>query len=162
MSKWRTVSADDARNHALYGVRGWLLVFVAAWLLGALHAAAPMGAVAEMAGDTTATFMGLKHPVASVVRWSFMVAVALAIIVGAMAYMKPRFFRVVATILLIASFPLDMAGLFLFPLPAEFAAGMGAELGKALLGWIVSMCVWITYLQRSKRVRVTFEHKVRA
>lgn len=40
--------------------------------------------------------------------------------------------------------------------------GIDAGLGADFIPWLVTCPVWVTYLQRSKRVRVTFEHKVLA
>lgn len=54
-----------------------------------------------------------------------------------------------------------------FPLTALVALfaqvdGVGFELVKAGIGWLIYTSIWVTYLYRSRRVRVTFESAVRS
>ena len=39
--------------------------------------------------------------------------------------------------------------------------GLGSAIAMSFFSWAISCAVWVTYLNRSRRVRVTFEHLIR-
>ncbi len=71
-------------------------------------------------------------------------------------FTKHRSFRLVASCLLLASWPLFLVVAFV-----TNATGAGGALGSGILPWAGSCAIWVAYLNRSRRVRVTFEHAIR-
>ena len=68
---------------------------------------------------------------------------------------KHRSFRKVTTALLLGGWPAAALLGLIHPF-----SGLGGALALGLLSWALSCAVWVTYLHRSQRVRVTFEHCV--
>jgi hypothetical protein len=54
------------------------------------------------------------------------------------------------------SFPAVLFAAMIFRAPNS-----GEIIAHSLLAWLISSSIWVTYVQRSKRVRVTFEHQVK-
>lgn len=162
MSKWVEIPEAEAKSHALYGVRGWLMFFVVTQVLGFLRTLAEMNGAAQAVGMTTYEFLSWDHAIGHMMRWSFVATLITVASVVILVLMKPRSFRVVTTILLAVYTPLEVAGAFIFPIPPEVASAMGPELVKGFVGWVLYTATWSIYFYRSRRVRVTFEHKVRA
>ena len=68
---------------------------------------------------------------------------------------KHEAFRKVSSGLLLASWPLIAAIGVLLP-----GSGVGSELALSFFPWAISCAIWVTYLNRSRRVRVTYENSV--
>ncbi|WP_312806935.1 hypothetical protein [Comamonas sp.] len=146
-SRWIAIPETEAKKHVLYGTGGWLLVFAAGLFLSGL----------KSLGDThnLASAIGSEHPAVAffkIAQWS---QICLAIVVVWMMTAKATFFRVATTWLLLLTFPVLVMIAVARPLE-----GVGSLLSQSFLYWAISCSVWVTYLHRSKRVRVTFEHLV--
>ncbi len=155
--EWRKVSREEAKAHSLYGVKNWLAFFALGVLLVPLREVGALIGEAESVGLTLAQLLDSN---ASFKTWVLLVlateAAMVVTIFGLMLSKSPHF-RVVASAILIAIFP----AFALFAFFTE-APGGGVAIGMSFFPWVVSCLVWVTYLQRSRRVRVTFEHCVLA
>nr|WP_312988423.1 hypothetical protein [Comamonas koreensis] len=146
-SRWIAISETEAKKHVLYGTGGWLLVFAAGLLLSGL----------KSLGDThnLASAVGSEHPAVALLKTAQWSQICLAIAVVWMMTAKATFFRVATTWLLLLTFP--VLAMIAVARPFE---GVGNLLSQSFLYWAISCSVWVTYLQRSRLVRVTFEHLV--
>ena len=156
-AKWVPVPKYVAKQHKLYGVWGWLLAFVIGTVIGWFLNFGQMADVAGKAGLTLGEFLSMEHPVASYFKGLIWLVSAHTAIVVVMAAMKARNFRTVVFWLLVGMGP----AIWILALANE-----GINAGEVIIGtifaWLLTCAVWGTYLQRSRRVRVTFEHMVRA
>ena len=81
---------------------------------------------------------------------------AVLIIYWALLTMQ-RSFRLIASAVILLSWPLlALVGIL------TGGDGVADSLGRSLFPWVLSSAIWGTYLNLSRRVRVTFENKVRA
>lgn len=155
-SQWQSIGPDEAKHHPLYGVKGWLAVFAVGTLLGVLKEVGGLNGEANRAGLTLGQFFALDLPFVTFIKTVLAVEVASVSIVYWLLFTKHPKFRPVTT------------GVMLFTFPLIFAIGIASQVnefaGQLVMGfftWAISCAVWVTYLQRSERVRVTFEHCVR-
>ncbi|MDB5773254.1 MAG: hypothetical protein JWM42_3628 [Burkholderia sp.] len=141
---WIPVSAVQARAHPLYGRGGWLTLFVLSVLMGLVVSGAFWTVILTVrtAADSVIRFLGVYSAVSA-----FAGLVMLALFV-----MRSPNFRVVAISLLLVPWPI-LAAIYFDSVPHNLILG-----GSAI--WFVSVLIWASYLQRSRRVRVTFEHCV--
>jgi predicted ferric reductase len=141
---WQSLSEEQARTHPFYGVGGWLYVLVVHLALGlALNIALP---VLHPAG-----FRASFPSSGALLLWLIYVVLAgggLLVIVRMMRIRHPDF-RHLATVILVAA---ALAAL------AAFLALEGSAVGENLFRWAVYAAVWVAYVHRSVRVRLTFEH----
>lgn len=152
---WKKIPPAEAQIHPLYGVKNWLAVFAFGVLLGGLRELGALNGEAHKAGLTFTELLAIDHPAIAFAKLSLWLnAGVVALIYWALLTKTPKF-RLIASSLLLASWPLSaLLGLF-FPFD-----GLGEALAFSLFPWIVSCGVWVTYLNRSRRVRVTFENQV--
>ena len=152
---WTKVPLAEAQRHPLYGVKNWLAVFAFGVLLGGLQGLAALNVEAHKSGTTITQLLAIDHPAIAFVRFSIWLnAGIVSVIFLALITKNPRF-RVIASSLLLAEWPLCALLVFIYPF-----AGSGEALARSLFTWVFSCAVWVTYLNRSKRVRVTFEHTI--
>lgn len=147
-SQWELVTQEDAQQHTLYGVRGWLLVFAVGLVLSSLKLT---GEVFTLENAVGASMPAVRYM--RVMQWG---QICMTAVILWMMASKFQFFRVVTTSLLLVAFPFSV--LVALANPFEGASGI---IGQSFLFWVISSSVWVTYLQRSRRVRVTFESRVR-
>lgn len=144
---WHALSREQAQAHPFYGTGGWLYVLVAHLALGwALNVSLPL---LHPAGFDAAFTSG------SAVWWLLYVAVAgagIVLIVQMMRTKHPKF-RIHTTIILVVA---GVAALLAFP------SVVAPEIGDNLVRWSLYALLWIVYLHRSVRVRVTFEQATNA
>lgn len=155
-AKWETVSEDEAKQHKLYGVKGWLLVFGIGMGLSFFTGLGSVNIEAFNAGLTLGQFLSHDHPAVSFVKASLVYDAFIAISVICMMIAKASFFRITSFVLMLSILPM----LVILAAATGFS-GAGSGIGKVFIQWVLSCAVWGTYLFRSKRVRVTFEHKVK-
>ena len=155
--KWRKVSPEDARSHPLYGVKNWLAVFAFAVLLVPLREFGSLNAEAQSMGMTIGELLDVNVALKTWVSLVLATEVAFTASIFWLLYSKSPHFRVAASTLLIALFPVFA----LFALLTD-APGAAQFVVLGLIPWAISCLLWVTYLQRSRRVRVTFEHCVLA
>jgi hypothetical protein len=139
---WIPVSPVHARAHPLYGRGGWLVLFMLTVLAG-LVASSGFWAIilsARTAADSLIQFLGVY---AAITAFAGLVILALFIL-------KNPNFRIAAISLMLVPWP-ALAAIYYNWVPESFLLG-------GSVAWIVSVAIWATYLQKSRRVRVTFEH----
>lgn len=141
---WIPVSPVQARAHPLYGRGGWLILYI---LCVALILAISGGfwaiiVSARSAADSVIRFLGVYSAISAFA----------GVVILSLFILKSPNFRIAAIGLMLVPWPV-LAGIYYELVPETMILG-----GSAL--WLVSVAIWATYLQRSKRVRVTFEHCV--
>lgn len=154
---WTRVTAEEAKKHSLYGVRGWLVLFAFGVLFGFLKIVIVVNAEALTAGISLGKLLAVDMPESSFLKLVLWIRGLIVVPIYWLLFSKHPSFRRVSICLLLGMWPaIALAGL-LNPFP-----GLGDFLALSLVEWGVSIAVWVTYLQRSKRVRVTFECSVKA
>lgn len=149
---WIAISAARARAHRLYGVRGWLVTLL--WLNTLPVLAVILALVATLSSG------GLLGTLPLGLLW---LLVPLGLVVA--AFMRLRWFPVLWFVYCVLQLPMALATGFWMrrwnvyasgPTPAD--AGMVLLLALEVLTPVVSMA----YIVRSRRVRATYRHEVRA
>lgn len=156
-SNWRQVPIDQAQRHPLYGVGGWLLVFAVGLLLGFMKEVGAVRGEAYKAGLTIGDLLSIDDPAVSYLKLAFGLQFLIIVVIYWLLFSKHPSFRKVTTGLLLGGWPAATLLGLIHPFP-----GLGEALGLGFLSWAFSCAVWVTYLQRSQRVRITFEHCIAA
>ncbi len=156
-SAWIPVSPELAEQHPLYGTRGWLIVLSVGAASGFLLELGNINNLARDVGMMFGEFLDIDHPAITFIKTSLWINAATVAVIYWALFTRQRFFRQLASGLFIGVFP----ALILIGMLSEFK-GLGKIAVFGTFQWIISCAVWVTYLQRSRRVRVTFEHLVRA
>lgn len=154
--QWQPISPSEATQHPLYGVRGWLLLFAIGAFLGPLTS---LGQVNSAAFENSLSFwelLDIDHPSINFLKTALLMELALSALILFLLFTKNSNFRTVA----------NLGRLLFWPLLCLIAFSEGIDetlsaLAATFFPWALSCAVWVTYLQRSKRVRVTFENCVR-
>lgn len=154
--QWQPISPSEATKHPLYGVKGWLLLFAIGVFLGPLMS---LGQVNSAAFENSLTFwelLDIDHPSINFLKAALLMELALSALILFLLFTKNSNFRTVA----------NLGRLLFWPLLCLIAFSEGIDetlsaLATTFFPWALSCAVWVTYLQRSKRVRVTFENCVR-
>jgi hypothetical protein len=150
---WQLVSPETAKAHPLYGIKGWLLFFAAGNLLGLLAFIGSVRREAFIANMSELEFLAIDHPAITFLKVALALNTVGTAIIYWLLFTKHQRFRAVATWLLLGVFPAIVLLGFLNPFD-----GLGNMIATTLFPWAISCAVWVTYLQKSERVRVTFEH----
>jgi len=130
---WVEVTADEAKAHPLYGIGGVLGGIVVLLALGMFGALQQIEAARQ------------APPIAQIVLLVCCAAAFWALVT------KHRRARVIAIAAIVAAWPLALIADITGPTGIATAAPLG-------FAWCVAVAL---YLQLSRRVRVTFEHRVR-
>ena len=143
--QWKEISPDVAREHKLYGFGGWLLVIWIAYLLGQISSLAN---VFNM--DMLLALYGSKFIAIAVIILGFILALPFLILAPMKHPAMPRLTKLsvwtsFALSSIISVFVVSFS-MFLM------AAGMA-------LGWAVLLTL---YLNRSRRVNLTYLHRIPA
>jgi hypothetical protein len=155
-SQWHKISIEQAELHPLYGVKNWVLVFAFGILIGGLMEMSALSGEAYRAGMTLQKILSIEHPTITFIKLTLTLrAVSIGIIYW-LLFSKSQSFRKISSFILLVSWPL----IALFGALSPFD-GLTETLGCSFLLWLVSCGVWVTYLQKSRRVRVTFEQCIR-
>jgi len=152
---WQTIQIEEAQQHPLYGFGGWLIVFSVSMTLGMLSALGTINGEAHRAGITLSEFFSIEHPAVSYTKFVLGFQALILTIIYWLLFSKHSSFRNITSILLATSWPITALIGLAFPFPSS-----GSALIASVIPWLLSCAVWITYLQRSKRVRVTFERAI--
>lgn len=116
-----------------------------------------VNAEALKAGISLGKLLALDAPEISFLKLVLWIRAVIVLPIYWLFFSKHSCFRPVSICLLLGVWPaIVLAGLY-NPFP-----GLGSLLIQGFWEWGVPCAVWVTYLQRSKRVRVTFEHSVKA
>lgn len=156
MNTWTRISAEDAKCHPLYGVRGWLSGFAFALVFGFFQELQPILFQAFKAVGPINLFAH-DIPIIRVLKFALVIDALAAITIYWLLFAKHQSFRPVSICILLSLWPAEALRGILDPSPAVVDA-----LGLSFFTYVLHCAFWVTYLQRSKRVRVTFEHKVKA
>ncbi len=153
---WTVIPEIEAKKHELYGVGGWLLLFAILLPVSLLAFWGTLAGEARSLGVGVGDLLAVDHPAITHIKISLGVQTALVIVVSWLIVQKSSAFRVVTTWLLLSYYPVVvLVGM------ANPFDGQVQGLVQAGIGWVVSCAIWVTYLQRSRRVRITFEQMVR-
>lgn len=155
--KWIQVSPEEASQHSLYGVKGWLLMMALGMLGGLIQGASEVRLLLQSTGLTLGEVWANTSPAVTHMKVVLGLSAAMTLATYWMMFTKQRFFRVATTSLYLASFPLAVLSGVMNP----FDGVVGVIL-PAFVPWAVAAAVWGSYLHLSQRVRVTYEHKVLA
>ena len=152
---WHQVSMDEARRNPLYGTKNWLAVFAFGILMAPLRELAELSSAAHAAGVGMSEMLALNDAVGAYAKAVLAFESLMAATILWLLFTKHRSFRPVASIFLLIWYPVLVA----IALATE-PPGVAGALGTMLIPWVMSCAIWVTYLQRSRRVRVTFENSV--
>ena len=154
--KWKSISPTEAIQHPLYGVKNWLAVFAFGILLGLLKEVGGLNGEAQKAGLTLGQLFALDLPFVTFVKVALAVETASVAVIYWLLIAKHPKFRSVTTWIMLCTYPIvSVVGI------VSQLDGLAHEVVMGGFTWAISCAVWITYLQRSERVRVTFEHCIR-
>lgn len=143
---WTPIPPERAKTHPLFGIRGWLLLYVISTIIG-------------MAQILLITLQS-NHESPSQKVANFAIAtifLAMQLLVLYFLFRHSPRLRVVALWTIAASILLGLAMSALLSPPDLRWIGLVVGL---VVGLVPSIA-WAIYFQRSRRVRVTFEHLVR-
>lgn len=152
---WQQVPIEQARQHALYGVGGWLVFFAVGLLLSLFRELGAANVEAYKAGMTFGELLTIDHPAALYLKAALGLQAAMIVIIYWLLFSKHPSFRKTTSALLLAGWPVVALLGVIQPFP-----GLVNALAVGFFSWALSCGVWVTYLQRSRRVRITFEHCV--
>jgi hypothetical protein len=154
-TKWVRIDKEAALSHELYGVGGWLLLFAAGCFLGLLADFGRVIGDARSIGMSLGDYLSVSHPSISALKVVLFYEVVAVACIYWMMFAKSGGFRTYTSWLSLGMFPF-----MLVVSMANTYEGVGAVLASSFIRWAISCAVWVSYLQLSKRVRVTFEHCV--
>lgn len=157
--QWRQVSLGEAKQHPLYGVKNWLAVFAFGVLLIPLRELGSLTGPLNEAGLTLIQFLALNDPFSAYAKGVLTLQILMASVIFWLLFSKHRKFRVAVSSIWLGYWPAVLL-IALVTRPPKLGAILGETLGLGLISWSLSCLVWVTYLQRSRRVRITFENCV--
>lgn len=158
---WIAISAARARAHRLYGVRGWLVTLL--WLntLPALVIVLAMAMVLMLGGMGGMGEMGGRaaRPVLALAGLAFPLGLVVV------AFLRVRWFAWVwlgyCLLQLLATLGMS-GGIKAWAVQATGGAAAGLPMALLLAAQVLVPIGTLAYLVRSRRVRVTYRHEVRA
>jgi hypothetical protein len=163
VGKWRTVPAGEARRHRLYGTTGIMVSLLVGMLLNVpVRAAEYMVSMPPVGGDAPPWLSALHFATTfDVVLFTSLYAVAFV----AALRKAPLFPRLLATIW-IADIAMQLVTAKLVTsagyVPPDVAAALHTLLYGNIEKVLISVVVWLPYLLLSKRVNITYRHRVPA
>jgi hypothetical protein len=163
LGKWRSVTVSDARRHKLYGTTGLMLPLLVGMLLNVpLRTAEYLAAMPALSGSVPEWLRTLNMLMTlDVVLLSSLYVIAFA----AGLRRLPAFPRLVAMVWVI-----DLAVQAMIAAAASLEPGLPPAVSAALDGLLranlikagASIAIWLPYLLLSRRVNVTFRHRIPA
>ncbi|MCB9946497.1 MAG: hypothetical protein H6842_01565 [Rhodospirillaceae bacterium] len=168
---WRQISEEEAKQHPLYGVGGWLLVFIILLILGiALN-------VYSLLASGGSVDVGDMHIEADMGFRSILIVIGIVLnaIVVIFAFTKNPNFPTVALAALWLGVAVSVVGMFIAP--TITITGGSEQMNQMIIdqvnasyksGGIIGVVVAVIlagliswYLTASKRVNVTYSHRVK-
>jgi hypothetical protein len=161
--RWRNVGATEARRHALYGSSGLMVSLLVGMLLNVpVRSLEYLAAMPALAGNVPEWLSTLRFAMTlDVVLLSSLYAIAFV----AALRRVPLFPRLLATIWLVditMQLVIARAVASTHGLPVPVGDALHALLDGNVKKVLISVCLWLPYLLLSKRVNVTFRHRVEA
>lgn len=157
MSTWKPISADEAQSHPLFGIGGWLLFFTVSLVFSFLSIWEAVRATAQDAEMSMGELLTSEHPLARFLQIEAALSTLIFVCIAGLLFTKASSFRQATSVLLLAQYPL----LVLNASINHVGRLIGPVIAIPALAGFIGTCIWVVYLHRSKRVRVTFEHMVR-
>jgi hypothetical protein len=160
MRKWVKISEIDARQNKIYGLGFWLWIFLIGLILS------PMGSIGKLRNAAYERKIGLEdfiylnelgvasHYIVIIILQCLAAIIIIPLIIG-----KHSAFRLASTISIAAVWPIYLLISFIF---LNHYPGLVSQQGKGTLEWLLLCAIWIAYIQRSRRVRITFENSILA
>lgn len=155
-AQWTSISQNEAVKHPLYGVKGWLLFFAIGNFLGPLLSLGQVNSIAREHDTTIGNLLSIDIPAITFLKAALFLELALAVVILFLLITKNSYFRKIAVFGRLSFWPL--LGLVAL---SQGIAETGESLASIFIPWALSCAVWVPYLQRAERVRVTFEQCVR-
>lgn len=163
VGKWRVVERAEAQRHPLYGSSGIMVSLLVGMLLNVpVRALEYLAAMPALSG-TVPAWLSTLHMMMTldVVLLSSLYTIAFV----AALRRVPLFPRLLAAIWMIdIAMQLGIASAVAHTqgLPAPVAAALHTLLDGNVKKVLISVCLWLPYLLLSKRVNITFRHRVEA
>lgn len=155
---WVRIPRDEAQTHPLYGVRGWLAVFAVLLISETALMAVTLASSLDSQGMKLGEFLASGDGWVVFPKLILGILLITTVLILAVLLRRAPTFRPWALSALLARGPL-FAAAYLYTVRG---ADGGLSLAPLLLLWLVESVIWVTYLQRSRRVRLTYESSVRA
>lgn len=152
---WSPIAAEEAKAHPLYGIKYGLILLALFQILQPILSWGTLQTNLMDAQVSLSDFFTLSPSAPVYVASLLITLVCTAVICWAMFTKHPRF-RHITSWTLVLSFPATLLAALIFPAP-----GVGRGIAQSLIGWLIFGSLWLVYVQRSQRVRVTFEHTVK-
>jgi hypothetical protein len=164
MAVWRQVTPNEAMQHPLYGVGGWLLFFMVLVIISVVYN------IYQLTQTADSTQVG-----------SLIVSLVIGLLILLLAFSKSRSFPTVSIVLLWINVAIAVIGAIIFAAAADEAVdaylqstGQAVDpavrdvavstavtsliIGVVIAAVIALLMTW--YLISSKRVNVTYRHRV--
>ena len=161
MAKWQKIPLKEAKQHKLYGIRGWLaalaIPIILQGLISFLIIYSVLSKKTEVAGMPLSELLSIDEPHITFVKLVVGYQILTTIIILFAFLTKTSGFRALFTWTNIAYFPY----VFVAGYNNEFDGVMDILL-QEFFPWILTCAIFVTYVQLSKRVRVTYERSIRS
>jgi hypothetical protein len=160
VGRWRDVSLQEARRHPLYGSSGIMVSLMIGMLMNVVFRTGEylmtMPAIGAAAPEWLATLHLAMTLDTVVISSLYIVAFAMAL---RRVALFPRFLLLVWMLDLTAQMVVAKTAAAT-GLPTEVAGALHSLLDLNMQKVLISICLWLPYLILSKRVNVTFRHRV--
>jgi hypothetical protein len=161
LGRWRNVCADEARTHPLYGTTGIMVSLLMGMLLNVpVRALEYLAAMPALAGDVPQWLSVLRFGLTlDVVLLSSLYTVAFVAALRCVP-LFPRLLAAVWAVDLVMQLGIAGAVASTDGLPAKVGDALHRLLDGNVKKVLISIGLWLPYLLLSKRVNVTFRHRV--
>jgi len=156
--QWQQLSLEEAKRHPLYGIKNWLAVFAFGVLVSPIRSVGQLSNSARDGGLTLSQVLNSNSQIATFIKAGLAFDLALPALLLWLLFSKNQHFRVTAIAVLILQWP---AYLFVaYITGGTQITGVADAFFQQFLSSLLLNAIWVTYVQRSRRVRVTFENCV--
>jgi hypothetical protein len=161
VGRWRAVAAHEARRHPLYGTSGIMVSLLVGMLLNVpVRALEYLAAMPALAGDVPPWLSTLRFGLTlDVVLLSSLYTVAFVAALRRVP-LFPRLLVAVWAIDLVMQLGIAQAVTATGDLPPKVGEALHTVLDGNVKKVLISIALWLPYLLMSKRVNVTFRHRV--
>ena len=136
-SKWVKVSPSEAAQHRLYGIRGWLLLFVAGLVLAPPISLGHIAGLARLLGTSVSDFLWSGFPSAVLIDFALVADVLVALVTISFLVNKSPCFRPVTTAALLLASPLSSL-VALGYVGSENFPGAAMAIAQSVGPWLVT------------------------
>jgi hypothetical protein len=163
VGRWRNVDAHEARAHRLYGTSGIMVSLLVGMLLNVpVRALEYLAAMPALAGDVPAWLSTLRFGMTlDVVLLSSLYTIAFVAALRRVP-LFPRLLAAIWAIDLAMQLGIAQAVTATGDLPPKVGEALHTVLDGNVKKVLISVVLWMPYLLMSKRVNVTFRHRVEA